>query len=347
MNTHLGQLLLSAVLTAIVGVVVMESYQTTPWLADKLIRWSVRLRYVDNPERAKVRGEELIALLKDLPTLFKLPTAGGFALRALAYRLANHRSHPRRQPRTAQRSLGTRFRITLVKAGMVLGCTGTVLWVEFATASVIVSASPESAFMLACALITGGSAASEVVARPSKVSPGLVGGVMYIVTSLMFGTVYFSPWFDFTHALLGGIAYGVACLATYASIRKLKFAGVILGTLINIAGITAVSFAMLDLSLLDLSLLGIESSDVLGFGGLGLTSGAIAVFTVVVARRAQDTVAMGSNSAATSGSGINAIGSAPAMLVDPLSGADIVTSKPSLPISEPRRQDLHRSGELS
>ncbi|MGH3718938.1 MAG: hypothetical protein ACRDRI_08890 [Pseudonocardiaceae bacterium] len=46
----------------------MESYPTTPWLADKLMRWSVRLRYTDNPERATVRGEELISLLEDLPT---------------------------------------------------------------------------------------------------------------------------------------------------------------------------------------------------------------------------------------------------------------------------------------
>jgi hypothetical protein len=92
-NIHLGQVLLTAVVTAVVGLLMTESYQTTPWLADKLMRWSVRLRYTDNPERATIREEELISILGDLPTLFKLPTAGGFFLRALAYRLANRRNH--------------------------------------------------------------------------------------------------------------------------------------------------------------------------------------------------------------------------------------------------------------
>jgi Bacterial PH domain len=81
-----GAVILTAAVTAVVTLLVVESYQTTPWLGDKLMQWSVRLRYSDNPERAKVRGEELISLLGDLPTLFKFPTAGWFFLRALAYR---------------------------------------------------------------------------------------------------------------------------------------------------------------------------------------------------------------------------------------------------------------------
>lgn len=81
-----GAAILSTLLTAVVGMLVMESYQTTPWLADKLMQWSVRLRYADNPQRAKVRGEELSSLLEELPTLFKFPTAGWFFIRALAYR---------------------------------------------------------------------------------------------------------------------------------------------------------------------------------------------------------------------------------------------------------------------
>lgn len=51
----LGAAILSAVVTAVVGVLVMEFYQTTPWLADKLMQWSVRVRYADNLQRAKVR----------------------------------------------------------------------------------------------------------------------------------------------------------------------------------------------------------------------------------------------------------------------------------------------------
>lgn len=84
--------ILSAVVTAVVGVLVMEFYQTTSWLADKLMKWSVRVRYADNPHRAKVRGEELIGLLEDLPTLFKFPTAGWFFLHALAHRFGRGRS---------------------------------------------------------------------------------------------------------------------------------------------------------------------------------------------------------------------------------------------------------------
>jgi len=87
----------TAFVGAVVGLLVVESYQTTPWLADKLMRWSVRLRYADNPERGKVRGEELTSLLEDLPTLFKFPTACGFLLRALAYRLKGGRETPRDQ----------------------------------------------------------------------------------------------------------------------------------------------------------------------------------------------------------------------------------------------------------
>ena len=90
----LGGVILPAVVTAVVGVLVMESYQTTPWLADKLMQWSVRLRYADNLERGKVRGEELTSLLEDMPTLFKLPTAGWFLLHALACRLKGGRKTP-------------------------------------------------------------------------------------------------------------------------------------------------------------------------------------------------------------------------------------------------------------
>jgi hypothetical protein len=74
------------VLSAVITVLVMELFQTTPWLADKLMQRSVRIRYADNPQRAEVRGEELIGILEGLPRLFKLPTAGWFFLCAVAYR---------------------------------------------------------------------------------------------------------------------------------------------------------------------------------------------------------------------------------------------------------------------
>jgi hypothetical protein len=129
-STDLGKVIFLAVVTAVVGLLVMESYQTTPWLADRVIKWSVRLRYADSPERAQVRGEELIALLGDLPTLFKLPTAGAFLLRALVYRLANRRSPARRKPRAVQRFLGVRFRIALARSVLVVVCVGAVFGME-------------------------------------------------------------------------------------------------------------------------------------------------------------------------------------------------------------------------
>lgn len=87
MGTDLGQAVLIAVLTVVASLIVTESYQTTPWLANKLMRWSVHFRYTNNPERAMIREEELIGLLGEMPTLLKLPVAGGFFLRALAYHL--------------------------------------------------------------------------------------------------------------------------------------------------------------------------------------------------------------------------------------------------------------------
>lgn len=179
MSIHLEQVLLTAVVTAAVGLLVMESYQTTPWLADKLMRWSVRLRYTDNPERATVRREELISLLEDLPTLFKLPTAGGFLLRALASRLAHRRNHARREPRASQRSLGARFRIALVKAGLVAVCTGTVFGLEYTLVANVAFArfDLDLSGILLFSLGTGVLAAIESAARPPRFYHGLTGGI--------------------------------------------------------------------------------------------------------------------------------------------------------------------------
>jgi hypothetical protein len=107
-STHLKQVLLTAVVTAVAGLFVTEFYQTTPWLANKFMRWSVRLRYTNNPERATVREEELLGLLEDLPTLFKLPTAVVFLVRAFAYRLIDRRNRARS------------ICITLNKTGLIL-----------------------------------------------------------------------------------------------------------------------------------------------------------------------------------------------------------------------------------
>ena len=321
MNTDLGELLLPAVIAAVVSVVVMESYQTTPWLADKLMRWSVRLRYADNPERAKVRGEELIGLLEDLPTLFKLPTAGGFVLRALAYRLANHRSHPRRQPRAVQHSLGTRFRIALFEASLVVVCTGTVIWTELVLVDYMLYVYTDSILTITWSLMVGIAAASEVAARPFKVPHGLVGGIIYTFSVSAFATVYSMPsFFVGLTALLSGTTFGVASSVTYVLVRKFrhrkfKHIGVIVGTLINIAGVILLVFAIL----------GISNSDVLWFSGVGFASGAVAGFAVAVARRAQDKIGRSSNSAVVRASVI--------------STRSTSAPKPSIPMSEPKRPD--------
>ncbi|MGH3719325.1 MAG: hypothetical protein ACRDRI_10915 [Pseudonocardiaceae bacterium] len=233
MSIHLGQVLLTAVVTAAVGLLVTESYQTTPWLADKLMRWSVRLRYTDNPERATVRGEELISLLEDLPTLFKLPTAGGFFFRALAYRLAHRRGRARREPRAGQRPLGARFRIALVKASLVFICTGTVFGIEVFVVEVFfnnVGNSLISGSVLG--ILVGISAASEVVSQSLRLRPGLVGG---IVSSLsVFGPYAVAGYTSsaiVAESLLVGAAFGLVAALTSVLMSKSKRIGVALGFL--------------------------------------------------------------------------------------------------------------------
>jgi hypothetical protein len=137
------------------------------------MRWSVRLRYTDNPERATVRGEELISLLADLPTLFKLPTAAGFLLRALAYRAAHRHKHARREPRAIQHSRGASFRIALAKAVLVILCTGTAFGVELAIVFAPIKFLALSAFGLTAGIVV----ASEVVAQ-SRFRSGFIGGIM-------------------------------------------------------------------------------------------------------------------------------------------------------------------------
>jgi hypothetical protein len=66
------------------GLLVNECCDISPWVAVRLMRWATRLRYRGATERAKVRAEELAALIQDRPgNLFKLLTAIGFTLHAL------------------------------------------------------------------------------------------------------------------------------------------------------------------------------------------------------------------------------------------------------------------------
>ncbi|MGN9777069.1 PH domain-containing protein [Micromonospora sp. H33] len=75
------------VLALVLGLVVNEMTDLSPWLGRKLVTWSARLRYRDDP-RAEVRAEELAAVINDRPgKLFKLGTGLGFLSSALLARL--------------------------------------------------------------------------------------------------------------------------------------------------------------------------------------------------------------------------------------------------------------------
>ena len=85
----------------------------SPWCACHLIRWSVRLRYIE-PERRRVREAELIALLDERPgKLLKLGTALGFLAAAMSACLrrsttATFRSFARRRRHHLADSQNTR-----------------------------------------------------------------------------------------------------------------------------------------------------------------------------------------------------------------------------------------------
>jgi hypothetical protein len=67
----------------ITGIAANEITGWTEWLARRLARWSAYTRYAD-PERAKARAEELVAVIADRPgQVLKLLTAGGFAIAAI------------------------------------------------------------------------------------------------------------------------------------------------------------------------------------------------------------------------------------------------------------------------
>jgi hypothetical protein len=74
------------VLTIALGLLVNECCELSPWLADKMVRRSARLRYED-PARSEERAEELAAYIKDRPgKIFKLLSALHFLGVALACR---------------------------------------------------------------------------------------------------------------------------------------------------------------------------------------------------------------------------------------------------------------------
>lgn len=70
----------------ILGLIVNETCDLSPWAAKKLVQWSARMRYTD-PQRAETRAVELVSLIEERPgKLFKLCTALGFSATTLAAR---------------------------------------------------------------------------------------------------------------------------------------------------------------------------------------------------------------------------------------------------------------------
>jgi hypothetical protein len=69
-------------LGVVLGLLINECCELSPWMARKLVRWAARRRYA-NPARAEIRAEELVGLVDVRPgKLFKLVTALGFVVAA-------------------------------------------------------------------------------------------------------------------------------------------------------------------------------------------------------------------------------------------------------------------------
>ncbi|MGH3871812.1 MAG: hypothetical protein ACRDSR_09930 [Pseudonocardiaceae bacterium] len=76
------------VVAVVLGLVISEFSELSPWLAQKLIHWAARVRY-------PTRVEELSALIAERPgRLFKLVTASVFACAALTYRVTHRKTVP-------------------------------------------------------------------------------------------------------------------------------------------------------------------------------------------------------------------------------------------------------------
>lgn len=198
--------LFKAVITAVITLVVLEHYEATPWLARKLMRWSVRLRYTD-PERISVRQEELAALLEDVPKIGKLLTALGFFLTALTYRLTHPRHHrTRKQDQPIQQSTAIRTGTTLVRAGSAALITVILFGLEIGVAIFFMESNPSINVALLegliLALSAGSATAIEVLIWP-KFPTGLIGGA---ISGVALSTlIYANSITSFPGTLISGI----------------------------------------------------------------------------------------------------------------------------------------------
>lgn len=75
--------MITTLISVVLGLLINECCDVSPWCADKLVRWSAHRRYMD-PVRAAERAEELAALIRARPgKLLKLFSAVGFASSAI------------------------------------------------------------------------------------------------------------------------------------------------------------------------------------------------------------------------------------------------------------------------
>ncbi|MFI7131943.1 hypothetical protein ACIBQ1_40140 [Nonomuraea sp. NPDC050153] len=84
------------ILGVVLGLLVNEMCDISPWLARGLVRWAARVQY-GATDRAAIRSEELTALINERPgKLFKLMTALTFAIGAALVRVSGRVSAVRR-----------------------------------------------------------------------------------------------------------------------------------------------------------------------------------------------------------------------------------------------------------
>jgi hypothetical protein len=109
------------VVSVLLGLLVNEFSDVSPWLADKIVRWSARYRYADDRSRGEIRAEEWAAVVVARPgKLFKLTTALGFAGSAVAAKA----------PRAAFQNTGSLLGKTPTRlCGAVLGGGVVAIWV--------------------------------------------------------------------------------------------------------------------------------------------------------------------------------------------------------------------------
>jgi hypothetical protein len=121
------------VLTILLGLMVNEMTDISPWLAHRIVRWAA-YRWSPDAEIAAGYAEEWAAIIDERPgRLFKLGTAVGFAgaaaFRTLPRRLEGLRAVWRSLPRQDQVEVAKAAHSIIGAAGLVSVTWGTWSWI--------------------------------------------------------------------------------------------------------------------------------------------------------------------------------------------------------------------------